>query len=286
MTDDLFGGPPRIDGGTIVTTARSGDPGLSQWFTPFWAAEELVDDALRGMGDVSVLEPSCGTGAFLAAIPERMPALGLDIDPRVIPAARSNSGRTVVLGDFRTHDLDGFRPEAIIGNPPFDMRTVNAFLDRAHHLLPEDGLAAFVLPAYAFQTPSQVTRWMDMFSIDVSMIPRTLFPGLSKPLVWAKCTKNSVRRFTGMMLFTETRAIERMNGSVRARLEGRGTWREAVGEALRSLGGEASVSAICDAIAPERRCGQHWRPKIRQTLQRGFVALGDGRWTMPRAIAA
>ncbi len=286
MRRDLFGDPPDGSRGDVMPMARSGDRALAQWFTPFWAAEELIDDALRSMGDVSVLEPSCGTGAFLAAVPDRMPAIGLDIDPRVVPAARANTGRSVILGDFRTHDLGGFMPEAIIGNPPFDMETVNAFLDRAHRLLPEDGLVAFVLPAYAFQTPSQVTRWMDMYSIDVNVIPRTLFPGLSKPLVWAKCIKSSVRRFAGMMLFSETRSVERMTDGMRRSLAGPGTWREAVRDALRSLGGEASVGSICDAIAPERRCGQHWRPKIRQTLQRGFVALGEGRWALPGSMTA
>lgn len=286
MNRDLFDERGIAVEDVVGRSDRSGDPGLAQWFTPFWVAEELVDDALRGMGDVSVLEPSCGTGAFLSAVPSRMEAVGIDIDPRVVSAAVSNSGRKVMVGDFRTHDLEGYRPQAIIGNPPFDMGTVNGFLDRAHRLLPEDGLIAMVLPAYAFQTPSQVSRWMDMFSIDVNMIPRTLFPGLSKPLVWAKCTKTSVRRFSGMMLFAETRAIEGMNGAVRRALDGPGTWRQAVGVALESLGGEASVASICDAMAPERRRSQHWRPKIRQTLQRGFVPLGDGRWGMPRALAA
>lgn len=290
MTPDLFGGTDgsgsRPSDGSLRPDARSGDPDLSQWFTPFWVAEELVDDALRGMGDVSVLEPSCGTGAFLAAVPSSMPAMGLDIDPRVVAAAVANSGREVVVGDFRTHDLGGFRPQAIIGNPPFEMAVINDFLDRAHAVLPEDGLIAMVLPAYAFQTPSQVTRWMDMFSIDVNMIPRTLFPGLSKPLVWAKCTKTGTRRFTGMMLFAETRAVEEMRPEVRRALERPGTWREAVATALDSLGGEASVASICDAMTPERRRSEHWRPKIRQTLQRGFVPLGNGRWAMPRRMAA
>lgn len=284
--DDLFAIASTEATDERARDARSGDPSLSQWFTPFWVAEELVDDALRGMGRANVLEPSCGTGAFLAAVPRSNRAMGIDLDPRVVAAAVANSGREVLVGDFRTHDLGGFRPEVIVGNPPFEMDVVNGFLDRAHEILPEDGLIAMVLPAYAFQTPSQVTRWMDMFSIDVSMIPRTLFPGLSKPLVWAKCVKTTTRRFTGMMLFAETRAIENMRPDVRRALEGPGTWREAVSAALRSLGGEGSVSSIYDAMAPERRRTDHWKPKVRQTLQRGFHPLGEGRWSLPLAKAA
>jgi site-specific DNA-methyltransferase (adenine-specific) len=284
--DDLFSRAPCGATEPRAVDARSGDPALSQWFTPFWVAEELVDDALRGMGSARVLEPSCGTGAFLSAVPRANDAMGIDLDPRVVAAAVSNSGRRVIVGDFRTHDLGGFRPEVIVGNPPFEMEVVNGFLDRAHEILPDDGLIAMVLPAYAFQTPSQVTRWMGMFSIDVNMIPRTLFPGLSKPLVWAKCIKTSTRRFTGMMLFAETRAVEMMRDDVRRALEGPGTWREAVTAALSSLGGEGSVSSIYDAMTPERRRTDHWKPKVRQTLQRGFRPLGEGRWSLPLAKAA
>lgn len=266
--------------------ARSGDASLSQWFTPFWVAEELVDDALKNIGHASVLEPSCGTGAFLTAIPKNMPALGIDIDPRVVTAAVANSGRDVIVGDFRTHHLNGFKPEVIVGNPPFEMNSINGFLDRAHAILPDDGLIAMVLPAYAFQTPSQVTRWMDMFAIDVNMIPRTLFPGLSKPLVWAKYTKTAERRFSGMMLFAETRAIEDMKPAIRKALESPGTWKSAVQTALDSLGGEANMASIYEAMAPERRQTEHWKPKVRQTLQRGFTPLGNGRWSIPLRKAA
>src|SRR3546814_10037197 len=95
------------------------------------------------------------------------------------------------------------------------MDVMEGFLDRAHQILPDDGLVAMVLPAYAFQTPSRVSTWMDRFAIDVNMIPRTLFPGLSKPLLWAKYTKTSQRRFSGIMLFAETRDFEQMRPSIR-----------------------------------------------------------------------
>jgi site-specific DNA-methyltransferase (adenine-specific) len=281
MTFDLFSTPATP--AAKATDARSGDADLSQWFTPFWVAEELVNDALRGMGQVSVVEPSCGTGAFLTAVPKSCPAFGVDIDPSVVPAAIANSGREVLVGDFRTIDLGTRQVELVVGNPPFEMDVIDGFLDRAHTVLPDDGLIAMVLPAYAFQTPSRVARWMDRFAIDVNLIPRTLFPGLSKPLVWAKYTKTSQRRFSGLMLFAETRDIENMRPAIREALARPGTWREAVRIALESLGGQASVKAIYDAIAPERRTSDHWREKIRQTLQRGFEPLGEGRWALPQS---
>jgi adenine-specific DNA-methyltransferase len=256
------------------------DDGVDQWFTPFWAAEELVHDALSGLGRVSICEPACGSGSFLAAFPSECPAFGVEIDPALIPLAKANSGRDVLLGDFRTVDLAGRQVEAVIGNPPFGIPTVEAFLNRAHKLLPEDGLVAMILPAYAFQTPNRVGRWMDRFSIEVRLIPRTLFPRLSKSLVWAKYRKQGTRRYTGLMLFGEQRDVEHMRPAIREALRGPGTWREAVRRALETLGGEASLPAIYDLIMPERRVSRHWQPKVRQTLQLYHRPVERGRWAL------
>lgn len=266
----------------IDPTSRSGDPALDQWFTPFWAAEELVDDALRGLGTVSVCEPACGTGAFLAAIPGACPAFGVDIDPAVIPAAVANSGREVLLGDFRRVDLAGREVQLVIGNPPFGLRTIQGFIERSHGLLPEGGMVAMILPGHTFQTPSVVTRWMERFSIDIKVIPRTLFPRLSKTLLWVKYRKVAGdRTFHGMMLFGEQRDVELMRPMMREALIRAGTWREAVRLALEALGGEASLPAIYDMITPERqRVSRHWQPKVRQVLQLHHRPIERGRWAL------
>jgi adenine-specific DNA-methyltransferase len=257
-----------------------GDPGLDQWFTPFWGAEELVERALRGMGTVNLCEPACGTGSFLAAFPTSCPAFGVEIDERLIPAARANSGREVIQGDFLSLDLTGREVEVVLGNPPFGMHTVEAFIDRAYGLIPEGGKIGMILPAYAFQTPRRVTRWMRLFSIDVSLIPRTLFPGLSKALVWAEYLKVGERRFHGLMLFPEQRDIELMPDPISDALIGPGSWCGAVRTALGMLGGEASLSAIYDAMLPERRVSANWRPKVRQSLQRYCRPVERGRWAL------
>ncbi len=268
----------------VANDARSGQAGLDQWFTPFWAAEELVADALRGIGRVSICEPSCGTGSFLAAIPAAYDAFGIDIDPAVIPAAQANSGREILIGDFRTIDLTGRDVQAIMGNPPFGMDVVDGFVDRAHQLLPDDGLLAMILPAFAFQTPSRVVRWMELFSIDVSLIPRTLFPRISQALVWAKYRKGALRRYHGLMLFAEQRDIELMHASARRAAVGPGTWREVVRGALESSGGTGSLSSIYDRIAPERVAGKaNWQAKVRQILQLYFEPIERGRWALKEA---
>src|SRR3546814_14330368 len=106
------------------------------------------------------------------------------------------------------------------------------FLYRAHQILPDDGLVAMVLPAYAFQTPSRVSKWMDRFANDVNMIPRTLFPGLSKPLVWAKYTKTIHSRFSGIMLFADTRDIQPVERAKRDDLAAHGPWAGALPQAV------------------------------------------------------
>lgn len=260
---------------------RSGEPDLDQWFTPFWAAEELVEDALRDLGPCALLEPSCGVGAFLAAFPSDWAAMGVEIDPQLAGRAADLTGRQVLVGDYRTIDLAGLEFGGVIGNPPFGEQMVESLIDRSHELLPDEGLLATILPAYCFQTASRVTRWGERFSIDVKMIPRQLFPGMEKPLVWAKFRKNNGRRFWGLMLFREQRDLELMPKHLREALRGPGTWRECVRLALESLGGAASVAAVYDQITPERRgASGHWRPKVRQTLQRYFRPIERGRWAL------
>jgi adenine-specific DNA-methyltransferase len=264
----------------VTRRDRHGSPELDQWFTPFWAAEELVNDALRGLGVVNVAEPSCGNGAFLAAIPASCGAFGVEIDPAMIPLAQANSGREVLLGDFRTVDLAGRPVEAVVGNPPFKMELVDGFLDRAHALLPEGGLVALILPAFAFMTPSRVNRWSERFALDVNMIPRTLFRGIRNPLVWAKYRKAGRRYVRGLMMFSEQGDFEAMRPNIREALERPGTWRAAVSIALQAHGGTATVREVYEEISPNRRAGAHWQPKVRQTLQRHCVSLGQGRWAL------
>src|SRR3546814_871799 len=105
--------------------SQSGDPDLHQWFTPFWAAEMFANDVLDGLGHVGVIEPSCGTGSFLSAIPQHLPAYGVDIDPDIAAVAKANSGRQVIIGDFRSIELPEQDVSVILGNPPFSMPIID-----------------------------------------------------------------------------------------------------------------------------------------------------------------
>lgn len=279
MQQDLFLGPA-----PAARQASSGlDPRLDQWFTPRWAAEILMADALTGMGrDVAVVEPSCGDGSFLAAIPDHHPALGVEIDPRMAAAARASTGRPVILGDFASAEIALEGLGVIAGNPPFGMSTVDAFVRRSHALLPEDGVLALLLPAHVLSTTTRMRPWGEMFAIEQRMIPRSLFPRISLPLVWTRFVKSERRTHVGFMLFDQQYDVETMPKQVRRALGREGTWREAVGLAIHALGGEASLTEIYRAIEPKRPSGNRWwKDKVRQTCSLYFERRDGHVFALP-----
>jgi adenine-specific DNA-methyltransferase len=78
---------------------------LGQVFTPPAVVSAML--ALRRRAG-SVLEPSCGDGAFLRQLPG---ATAVEFDPRFAPPGAH-------VGDFFAWEAPG-RFDTIIGNPPF-----------------------------------------------------------------------------------------------------------------------------------------------------------------------
>lgn len=262
---------------------------LGQYPTPVWVAESLVDRHFSCLDAKDfVLEPACGPGAFLSAIPSYVPAIGIDIDPNMTAAARLNTGRFVMDGDFREIKLD-IQPTVIIGNPPFNMALVDGFLERAYRLLPEGGRVGFILPAFAFQTASRVAGYADRWSLFQEMIPRNIFHGLSLPLVFAIFGKDRRRTMIGFALYRETADVQALPHMYKDLLSaGSGpVWRNVVAESLRRLGGEADLKTIYDEIEgvrPSRT--RFWKEKVRQTLRRYgeyFLPIIEGRYRLASA---
>ncbi len=105
---------------------RANRTSLGAWFTPTNIARDLV--AAAGVEHpTSVLDPSCGGGAFLLAAHERFPGArlhGTDIDAVAVETTRA----ALDLAGCRAHDvrladgLTGPDPEPVdlvVGNPPF-----------------------------------------------------------------------------------------------------------------------------------------------------------------------
>lgn len=261
---------------------------LQQYFTPTWVAEALVEGLMPQIGDDAVVvEPSCGDGRFLAVLPHTMTAVGVEIDPVQAAKARANTGRQVITGDFTKVSLP-VEPTAIIGNPPFSLKIVDAFLARAHQLLPTEGLAAFILPAYAFQTAERVAGYADHWAIEQTMLPRNVYPGLSKPLMFATFRKGVKRVLVGLSLYREAADIQKLPREYRDILENEvgSIWLRAVLRAVSKLGGRAALGDIYQEIEGTRPTRtKWWREKVRQVCQAHLQRFDRGVYGLPDAQA-
>jgi hypothetical protein len=259
---------------------------LSQYPTPVWVAESLMERHFSTLDQSDfVVEPSCGPGSFLGAVPSEVPAVGVEIDAAVAAEARRNTGREVLVGDFRTLPLD-VRPTVIIGNPPFSLRLLDGFLDRAYGLLPEGGRVGFLMPAYAFQTAARVAGYADRWSLAQEMIPRNIYQGLRLPLVFALFSKDRLRTLVGFALYREATDVQGLPAPYRETLAaGSGpVWRLVVETALARLGGEADLQTLYSEISgcrPTRT--QFWREQIRKVLRKHadtFKPVAPGRYAL------
>jgi len=262
---------------------------LDQWMTPDWAAEELVAAYFGHLTLCDqVLEPSCGEGAFLRALPCHVPAVGVEIDPALAAVARATSGRVVIDGDFLTAELP-IKPALILGNPPFRTSVVRAFITRAWDLLPMGGCAAFILPAYTFQTASVVEDMRKRWSIRQDMLPRNLFGRIRLPLCFARLVKERHGRLIGFALYGETHAVMRMQRRYRDLLAAgeRSAWAAVTRAALEQLGGTADLTQLYREIEGHRpTTNRFWQAKVRQVVQRIAIRTGPGRWALAKEQAA
>lgn len=259
---------------------------LGQYPTQLWIAEALVERHFSYLdSSTHVIEPSCGPGAFLSALPPHIPATGVDIDAQMVATARRNSGRPVIHGDFRTVPLT-IAPAAIIGNPPFRLDVIDGFIDRSFALLPAGGRIGFILPAYAFQTASRVALYAERWSLQQEMIPRNIFPGLSLPLVFAIFSKDRKRTMIGFALYHEVAEVQSLSPAYRETLasETRSAWKNVVELALSRLGGESDLAAIYSEISGTRPTKTaFWKEQIRRTLRRyadRFAPISPGRYAL------
>lgn len=276
---DLFAQP---EVASPADTPIQYDASLSQFMTPSWAAEMIVQHALpKFETGAVVIEPSAGIGRFLDALPDNYRGIGVEIDPKLAQIAQGK-GHEVHVGDFRSIELPVGRADCILGNPPFEFDIFDGFLDRSHKLLDHGGQVVMLLPAYFFQTAGNVVRWNREWSLSQEMMPRNLFCGLKLPLMLARFTKDRQPSLSGLILYHETAAINDMPKIYRTALaEGRSGWAACIEQALRNLGGSAPLQSIYREIEPRRpTANKFWREKIRQVLQQRGQRAEDGRWKM------
>lgn len=271
------------------------NPDLHQWFTPAWAAEAIVEQEFGWLRPGHrVVEPSCGDGAFLCALPPGVDCIGVEIDPAQAERARASTGRMVLTGDFLQMPAASFGAvDAVIGNPPFEATLVAGFISKSADLLQEGGQAGFILPAYILQTSSKVEQLSQHFSIHQQMLPRNLFPRLKLPLVFARFVKEQHRKLYGFLLYREAQDMADLHKAYKTAAsearDRRGAWHQVVHAALATLGGEAELQRIYEVVAKKRPTGnQFWREKIRQVLQQSkdFARTGTGRYAFAPGAAS
>lgn len=260
---------------------------LDQHFTPSWAAEMIVQRYLTDLTPAAVVwEPTCGDGRFLLAVPQAVRAFGTEIDPAQAEAARENTGRQVITGDCLTAELPA-RPTAVIGNPPFQAELVQGLLDRCHYELADGERVGLLLPVYLFQTAATVMRYHHRWSISQELLPRNLFEGMSKPLLFAVFTKEPNRSMHGFFLYEETNAVltgihPRLRAYLLGNLSTAHCWRDAVRVALEACGGKATLHQIyaCFEAGGRPTSNKFWREKVRQIAGRHFLRTAPGEYAL------
>lgn len=188
----------------------------SIYYTPPALARAMVQK-LRGQRFLSILEPSCGNGAFCQAAREIFPdakLTGIDIDADTIQALQNKNGAKdsaqFLLADFFTYPNEQTYA-LILGNPPYiryqnltpvqqqelralfrsqglpDSRYYNSwcfFLVKSILLLKEQGVLAFVLPLELLQTQAaQAIRNFLLQELDRLILIRfkePLFPAIQQ----------------------------------------------------------------------------------------------------------
>ena len=254
---------------------------LSQYPTPAWAASAIVRKKHPNLtAQDYVVDPTCGRGRFLQAIPDNVPTLGIEIDPVEAQLARDLTGRPVITADIFEVEFEE-RPTIVLGNPPFETKFVERLLDRMHDVLIDNGVVGFILPAYLMQTAGRVCRYNELWSIEQEMLPRNLYPGLKYPLSFVTFTKDQRRLMVGFSLYHELAYLQAQPKAVQeAMIQGPATWRSLVHNALDLFGGEASLAEIYEYVA-DRRPTQNpfWREQVRKVCQKSARNVGRGRYS-------
>ncbi|WP_415913206.1 hypothetical protein [Neptuniibacter sp. QD37_11] len=262
---------------------------LNQYFMPVWAAERIIQ---HYYGDLTakdlVLDAGCGDGRFLMSIPKHVPAYGVEIDPDLAIMARANSGRHVIEADLKELEFP-FKPTLVIGNPPFEMKVVQAILDQAYEHMDYNKEVGLVLPCSIFQTADTVLDMSERWSLKHDLMPRNMFQNMQNPIMFARFIKARKPVLFGMFLYEETSDMLSLKKQYRLKFVGNESsthlWGEVIEQALIALGGEATLQELYAEIEGKRPTRtQHWKEQIRKVARDSFRKVKSatyGLWERP-----
>lgn len=260
---------------------------LGQFFTPAWAAELLFDAHFSHLtANDLVWDPTCGTGSLLSAIPSHIPCIGSEIDPILAQRAIKNTRRPVIVGNCLSVDLKDYPITSVYGNPPFIFTVFEGLLNRRVNILQIGQKAGFIIPAYFMQTSRTVLDLGRKWHISQEILPRDIFPNLSKPLIFGTFIRENSPRLIGFRLFNETSALrdlsEKVKEDLRYNINGiRSVWKNAIQNVLSDLGGTASLSKIYSAMEKKRPTeNSYWKEQIRKVCQQNFKRIDEGVYSL------
>lgn len=253
---------------------------FGQYFSPAFCCDLILTQFFPELDESSlVCDPTCGEGAFLNALPDGVNGFGVEIDPIVAQRAREFTGRTIHTADILDYSPDA-PITAMVGNPPFSTNLLTGMLERATTYMVDRGKVGFILSTHMLQASNTVCKWARDWSIETHMIPRDLYPGLSKPLCFTVFTKEAQRQWVGMALYTETRDVNALNSAMKSlfRKQGKGSvWVRIIDSALDHFGGKASLQEIYDFVEYRRPTeNKFWKEKIRQIARQKFDNVARG----------
>ena len=260
--------------------------------TPAWFCEMLYDAHFANLSEKdNVMEPGCGMGACLAAIPPHVPAFGIEVDPKLAQIASKRTGRQIILGDLRDVPLPG-KITAIFGNPKFELGLVETLLARCEDIMPEGAKCGLILPTYFFQTSSTIVRLNRKWTIGQEMIPRDLFNRprqMMRSLMFALFTRDNAPRLVGLRGYKETSEVRKLDEERQRLLDEsfqgpRSVWREVFATVLTDLGGKASLTDIYRHVEGRRPTGNtHWKEQLRKVANTHFRRTDRGVYAFPTA---
>lgn len=156
----------RNSAGTVIPEVL-----YDQYYTQDQVADALFDEVVKRYNPdlYQMLEPSAGTGAFFRLMPPG--SLGIDIDPK---------GPGIIQADFLERRVEGGRPVATIGNPPFGTNASMA-VKFFNHAATMSDVIAFVLPR-TFRKRQLQNRLNDNFHlVHEQVVPADAFLFMGKP---------------------------------------------------------------------------------------------------------
>jgi SAM-dependent methyltransferase len=108
-----------------MTAARRKE--LGSWYTPHQLVDHIVNLVAAGVprrGPVTIIDPSCGDGRFLASAARtfgtRAQLVGVDLDPAAVANAKRNVPNADIFeADALTFDWSNYNADIVVGNPPY-----------------------------------------------------------------------------------------------------------------------------------------------------------------------